>query len=164
MTRTAEKPTTLTVPICRNRVNECIRSARFWNDALAAEAAKLQGKADTWALIAGLLGIVSGLTIWVTLVAQTTWYAQAAATAMAILAGLSALVPRIKNYGERAGQLRGLAPQYGEMIGRLLDLADVIDDTRFQEKAVSIVDDFQKIKTSKDAVPGLTITRPVTRA
>ena len=68
-------------------------------------------------------------------------------------AAICALVPRVKNYGELAGAARELASRYGSLEGDLLDLskADPVD----QERARTIVTDFQATKEKKDALRGL---------
>ena len=74
-------------------------------------------------------------------------------SAVALAAAICALVPRVKNYAEFAGQARELSSRYGGIVGDLLDLsvANQID----QEQARIVVNEFESIKERKDALRGL---------
>jgi hypothetical protein len=156
---TAPPITSATLPVTKERVRECLKSATFWAEKLPLQADHFQHKADTWAIASGMLSVLTSLTIWVTLIESSTWYAQAIATAAAILAGAASLVPRIEKFGERSGEARALGTRYGAIKGRLIDLEAVVDQPKYGEVARELVGEFEKIKSAKDQLPGLTAER-----
>ena len=67
------------------------------------------------------------------------------------MAGICALVPRVKNYGEMAGQARELSAVYGPVQGDLLDglealIAGSADDAALRSDIAA----FQEAKAKKD--------------
>ena len=112
-----------------------------------------QLRADFWAIAAGLLAALTSLSIFPVLGDNSTDLQKWAISIVAFLAAICALIPRVKNYGELAGQARELASRYGSLEGDLLDLSktDPID----QERARTIVTEFQATKEKKDGLRGL---------
>ncbi len=141
------------VPITRERIEGCLRSAVFWVNELPRYADQQQRLADTWAILAGVLASVTSLAIFPVLDDGSTDLEKAIISSVALLAAICALVPRVKNYAEMAGQARELSSRYGGVTGDLLDLAkaEVID----QEAARALVTEFGSIKENKDALRGL---------
>ena len=72
---------------------------------------------------------------------------------VAFAAALCALVPRVKNYGELAGQARELTSRYGGVVGDLLDLAKM--EALDSDAARPVVEEFEAIKEKKDGLRGL---------
>jgi hypothetical protein len=109
--------------------------------------------ADRFAIFAGFLSAVTGLSVWAVWANSPEWYWQLLVAVVALLASLCALVPRVKNWAEQAGLARELASQYGRLVGDLTDLTNlqVIDQVR----AGRVVDDFQITKEKKDQLRGL---------
>jgi hypothetical protein len=69
----------------------------------------------------------------------------------ALAAGILALVPRVKNYGEMAGQARGIASSYGQIGGPLFDSLSAIDaGSRNEEEIRAAVAVFEETKAKKD--------------
>ncbi len=62
-------------------------------------------------------------------------------------------MPRVRNYGELAGQARELSSRYGGIYGDLVDLS--LAPTIDQERALAIVEEFESIKSKKDGLRGL---------
>ena len=69
---------------------------------------------------------------------------------VAFAAALCALVPRVKNYGELAGQARELTSRYGGVVGDLLDLAKM--EALDSDAARPVVEEFEAIKEKKDGL------------
>ena len=141
------------VPVSTTRIDNCLRSAGFWVYALPRYADRQQLKADFWAILAGILASVTSLAIFPVLGDAPSTAEQAVVSAAALLAAVCALVPRVKNYGELAGQARELSSRYGGIYGDLVDLskAPTID----QDRALAIVEEFEAIKSKKDGLRGL---------
>ena len=141
------------IPVSSERVVLCQRSAIFWVDELPRYADRQQRAADTWAIAAGVLAALTSLSIWPVLGQDSSPFAKFIISAVALLAAICALVPRVKNYGELAGQARELSSQYGSLVGDLTDLANMkpLD----QQLAQALIARFQSTKEKKDALRGL---------
>jgi hypothetical protein len=141
------------VPVTRERIEGCLRSAVFWVNELPRYADQQQRLADSWAIAAGVLAAITSLAIFPVLGDGSSDLEKAIISAFALLAAICALVPRVKNYAELAGQARELSSRYGGVTGDLLDLvkATAID----QEAARVLVTEFGSIKEKKDALRGL---------
>lgn len=110
------------LPESEARVRECLDSASYWSVALPRYANRMQNAADVWAYVAGILAIVTGLAVWTTVADSTSIWAQAAVTVVALMTGICALVPRVRNYAEMAGAARELAPRIQHSYGLLCNL------------------------------------------
>ena len=141
------------VPVSHERIEGCLRSAVFWVNELPHYADRQQQLADTWAILAGVLASLTSLAIFPVLGDGSTNLAKGIVSAVALLAAICALVPRVKNYAELAGQARELSSRYGGVTGDLLDLAKASEID--QEAARSLVTEFEAIKEKKDALRGL---------
>jgi hypothetical protein len=141
------------VPISRERIDGCLRSAVFWVNELPRYADQQQRLADGWAILAGVLASLTSLAIFPVLNDGSTDAEKLIVSAVALAAAICALVPRVRNYAELAGQARELSSRYGGVTGDLLDLAKarVID----QDAARVLVTEFGTIKEKKDALRGL---------
>jgi len=137
------------VPVSRRRIENCLDSAGFWVQELPRYADREQRWADFWALLAGVVSAVTGLSIW-PLLTESTFFGQALLSAAALFAAISALIPRIFNYGEMAGQARELTSRYGRVLGDLLD----IDQSRLfdSDTARRVVEEYEAIKERKDSL------------
>lgn len=154
----------LTVPVSRERVNECIESARFWTEVLGAHADRLQKKSDTWSIMAGLLAAVAGLSVWKVVATREDWWAQLATSVLALSAAACAVVPRIKNYSETAGVSRELACRYGQVHGKLLDCRLLIGPRACENPSVrAVLAEFESIKKSKDSMRYVPVRCPATQ-
>lgn len=92
-------------PITKERLRICCESARYWAIHLPAYVHGQQNRADRWAIAAGLLAAITGLAIFPT--AQYSNGISAASLLVAVGAFLSAtfaLVPRVKNYGDKTDE------------------------------------------------------------
>jgi hypothetical protein len=140
-------------PVSRERITNCLRSASVWVEELPRYADRQQRRADFWAILAGILAALTSLAIFPVLDESATAPAKVAVSTVALAAAICALVPRVKNYGELAGQARELSSRYGGIVGDLLDLsvAGQID----QEQARLVVNEFESIKERKDALRDL---------
>src|SRR6185312_2045221 len=128
-------------------------SATFWTRELPIYADGRQRWADAWAIAAGILAAATSLAIFPVLGDDSSDLEKVVVSVVAFAAAICALIPRIRNYGELAGQARELASRYGSLKGDLLDLskADPVD----QERARTIVTEFQAAKEKKDSLRGL---------
>ncbi|MGL5817844.1 MAG: hypothetical protein ACRCYR_09800 [Phycicoccus sp.] len=135
----------------RKRVEACLRSALLWTDELPRYADFQQSKADWWSLVAGVVAALTGLSIFPVLSDSSTTLEKVLVAAFAFAAGICALVPRIKNYGEMAGRARELAAVYSTVQGDLLDGLVAIDAGRANDDALrAAVKAFQEAKAKKD--------------
>jgi hypothetical protein len=143
-------------PVTKERVLECLESAGFWVKALPKYADSQQFWADVCGIVAGLVSAVMGLAIWpvltgvdqsgITELTPGAWLFSGAA----LLAASIALVPRILNFGEMAGQARELTSRYGSVLGALEDVAWA---DRFDPIAARpAVDEFESTKVKKDGL------------
>jgi hypothetical protein len=146
---TEKAPTSL--PPCRARVVRCLESAVLWADELPRYANIQQSKADFWAIAAGIVASITGLAIFPVLNDSSTTTEKAIVTLFAFTAAVFALVPRIRNYAEEAGEARTIATAYGPLVGRLLDARAAIDAEQSDPEAVrAVIDDFEAAKAKKD--------------
>lgn len=141
------------VPVSKERVDTCLRSATFWVNELPKYADRQQGKADWWAIASGALASFAGLAIFPAITDTSTDLQKAFVSIFAFAAAICALVPRVMNYAELAGQARELTSRYGGVVGDLLDLAKA--DPFQAEPARPVVDAFEAIKEKKDGLRGL---------
>ena len=141
------------VPVSPTRINNCLRSAGYWVNALPRYADRQQVQADFWAILSGILAAITSLAIFPVLGESPTTQEKAVVSAFALLAAICALVPRVRNYGELAGQARELSSRYGGIYGDLVDLS--LAPTIDQDRALAIVDEFESIKSKKDGLRGL---------
>ncbi|OGO55197.1 MAG: hypothetical protein A2V85_07925 [Chloroflexi bacterium RBG_16_72_14] len=141
------------VPVSAERIRNCLRSASFWVNELPRYADRQQQRADSWAILAGVLASLTSLAIFPILTETSTPFEKAIVSAVALMAAICALIPRVKNYAELAGQARELSSRYGGITGDLVDLAHAtaVD----QEQARAVVTEFETIKEKKDALRGL---------
>lgn len=152
---TAKSPT---VPITKARVAQCRESAEYWARELPRYADRKQRQADGWAIAAGVVVALTGLSIWpVSTETSATWIRLIVAGG-ALAAAICALVPRVYNFGELAGQAREISGKYGDCYG---DLIDLDEGSNFDPAAASIVvADFQAAKARKDGLRGMPL-RPL---
>ena len=141
------------VPVSIERIENCLKSATFWVNELPRYADRQQQLADWWAILAGVLAAGTSLAIFPVLGDGSTTLEKWVVSAAALIAAICALVPRVKNYAELAGQARELSSRYGGVVGDLVDLAHarVID----QDRARDVVNEFAAIKEKKDMLRGL---------
>jgi hypothetical protein len=149
-----QNPTTngddLDVPVSPKNLEECRDSAYFWVNALPEYADRNQSRADFWSILAGVLAAITSLSIFPLLGQGSGILDKTIVSAVALLSAVSALVPRVKNYGEMAGTARVLAAQYGSVYGRLLDVVE--SGAKNQHAAKVVVAEFDSIKAKKDAL------------
>ena len=141
------------VPVSMERIGICLASATFWTRELPVYADSRQLRADFWAIAAGLLAALTSLSIFPVLGDGSTDLQKWVISIVAFLAAICALIPRVKNYGELAGQARELASRYGSLEGDLLDLSHA--KPMDQERARTVVTEFQATKEKKDGLRGL---------
>lgn len=146
-------PTTAAVRVCQRRLKECLSSAAFWVEELPRYADRQQRSADTWAVASGMLAALTSLSIWPVMRDGSPWWVKGLVSAAAFVAAVCALVPRVKNFGEMAGQARELSSRYGELKGELIDLVEAGDPD--QTAAHDVVARFQATKEKKDMLRGL---------
>lgn len=140
-------------PISKERVEKCLSSAEFWVDELPRYADRQQQRADSWAIAAGALAALTGLAIFPVASDASSFLVKAIVSLVAFMAAVCALIPRVKNYAELAGQARELQSRYGSVVGKLLDLTKA--NPLPQEPARTVVGEFESIKQKKDALRGL---------
>jgi hypothetical protein len=141
------------VPVTRARIATCLDSAQFWAHELPRYADRQQRRADAWSIAAGILAALTSLSIFPVLTANAADWEKWVVSAVAMLAAICALVPRVRSYGELAGQAREVSSRYGRLTGELMDLAraEYLD----QDRARYVVTEFQATKEKKDALRGL---------
>ncbi len=143
------------VAVSRERVEGCLRSATFWVTELPKYADRQQRKADWWAIVSGALAAFTGLAIFPAITDASTDLEKAFVAVFAFAAAICALVPRVMNYAELAGQARELTSRYGGVVGDLLDLAKSKADPFPSDAARPVVEAFEAIKEKKDGLRGL---------
>lgn len=149
----APDPVSTDLPVSRARVHACLASAILWVDELPKYANYQQSKADWWAISAGIVATVTGLAVFPVITDESSEMQKFVVALFAFSAGLCALVPRIKNYAEMAGQARELSAAYGPLVGRLLDgLAAMDAGTADQNALRKTVSDFELAKAKKDTL------------
>lgn len=152
------------IPVSRARVRACLISAILWADELPRYANYQQSKADWWALAAGVVATVTGLAVFPILSDQSNDRDKFIVAFFALVAGICALVPRIKNYAEMAGKGRELASAFGPLEGRLLDAFLQPPETVDPEEVHSAVADFEAAKAKKDQLRYLPRGKRLARA
>jgi len=149
--------------VSEERLRICRSSAEFWVNALPRYADRNQRLADRFAIASGTVSALTGLSIWSSLTHTSSYWSKAIVSAAALIAAMLALVPRIKNYADNAGQARELSSRYGNVLGKLIDLtAPVSGDSHVMGAAVtdpevvrSVIAEFQATKEKKDALRNL---------
>jgi hypothetical protein len=141
------------VPVTRARIATCLDSAQFWAHELPRYADRQQRRADSWSIAAGALAALTSMSIFPILTANAADWEKWVVSAAAMLAAVCALVPRVRSYGELAGQAREVSSRYGRLTGELMDLAraEYLD----QDRARYVVTEFQATKEKKDSLRGL---------
>lgn len=142
-------------PITEARVADCHRSAKFWANQLPVYADKMQKAADFWAISAAVLATVTAIAVWPVLGEDSSNWETWLVSAGALLSGICASVPRVMNYGERAGVARELTSSYGAVLGVLTDLRHVSTTllrSKYQAEALKALADFDSAKQKKDAL------------
>jgi hypothetical protein len=149
------------VPISKERLEECLKSASFWADELPRYADRNQRCADFWATLAGVVAAITSVAIWPVLGETSSTAEQLVVSAAALVAGISALIPRVRNFAEQAGAARELSARYGILKGRLIDLVSLVNagSAIDQDYLRSAVDDFQSTKEKKDLLRRVSISR-----
>jgi len=142
------------VPVCTENVRTCLDSAGFWVGELPRYADRNQQKADRWAIASGILAAITSLAIWPLVTESKQTWATVLVSLVALGAAVCALVPRIKNYAEMAGQARELASRYGSIYGKLMDLYNMGANFN-QPAALQIITEFDATKAKKDALRDL---------
>jgi hypothetical protein len=122
-------------------------------DELPRYADRQQRWADFWALMSGFFAAVASLSVWPILGPDSTALEKAAVSTVALAAAMCALVPRVRNYAELAGQAREVTSRYGSLVGDLTDLAAM--DPLDQAQARIVVTEFDATKQKKDSLRGL---------
>lgn len=151
---TTARSATPTTPVSQARLVMCLASAMYWEKYLVTYADKKQWWANFWAIGAAILAAITNVAIWQEFTDAGGLTAKIAGSVVTVLAGLCATIPRILNHGELAGAARTLRPQYGAMIGNLVDLIKIAPNFD-REEAASVVHDFQLIKEKKDQLQDL---------
>lgn len=142
------------VPVSKARLQLCYDSAGFWAGELPRYARFQQSKADVWAIATGVLAAITSLSVFPVVDAGSGNATKLIVAVPAFLAAVAALIPRVKNYAEMAGQARELAPQYGPLVGTFLDLLEGYDAGVEGEDVArrKALQDFQEVKARKDAL------------
>jgi len=141
------------IPVSMERLHVCLESAKFWVDELPRYADRQQRVADSWAIAAGVLSAITSLSIWPVLGQESTSLAKVAISTVAMLAAICALVPRVKNYAEMAGQARELSSLYGHLKGELMDLTNM--QPLDQQQIRVVIEEFQATQEKKNSLRGL---------
>lgn len=153
MTTTATIAPVVTTPITRKHLQICLDSASFWVEELPRYADRNQKKADLFALLSGIVATLTGLAVWPSLNDNPSAWAKGMVSGAAFVAAVLALVPRVKNYGENAGQARELCTRYGRLKGQLTDL--VREHPPDSAMARLVIAEFDATKEKKDALRDL---------
>lgn len=143
------------VPVSTERVRVCRDSANFWVHELPRYADRQQASADFWSILAGILAAITSLAIFPVVANDSGTLVKVLVSAFALAAAICALVPRVKNYAELAGQARELTSRYGGVLGNLIDLGELKSLDKHQARAVTVVTEFSSIKEKKDMLRGL---------
>ena len=141
------------VSVTRERIATCLDSAQFWARELPRYADRMQRLADAWSIAAGVLAALASLSVFPLLSTSAADWGRWVVAAAALLAAVCAMIPRVRSYGELAGQAREVSSRYGRLTGDLMDLArgPALD----QERARYVVTEFQATKEKKDSLRGL---------
>jgi hypothetical protein len=139
-----------TISVSHENLQECLDSSAYWVRLLPEYANDMQHKADRWAIAAGVVSAITSLGVWSTLSNMTTWWSQGIVAVASLIAGVCALIPRVKNYGEMAGHARELTARYGKTLGDLLDLREQ-DSQWATDRAHEAIAAFDSVKAAKDA-------------
>lgn len=156
----AERTGNAVAPISKTRLRMCVDSTTYWAVELPRYANRQQDKADRWALAAGVVGAITGLSAFPTLENTGLW-GRIAVAAAAFLAAAFALVPRVKNYAEMAGKAREIASAYGPLRGGFVDAYAEMEAGRGSDDARrALVEEFQAVKAKKDELRYLPQRQP----
>jgi hypothetical protein len=149
------------VPVSPERVQQCLRAAQYWLHRLPIFADRQQQLADSWAIISGVLSAITSLAIWPVLTADSTTLEKVLISAAAVAAAVCALMPRVKNYSDMAGQARELSAHYGKLVGELTDLGRE-NPLVHQDAAMQVLTEFQAIEEKRSTLRGLLGTESIT--
>ncbi|WP_233149871.1 hypothetical protein [Kineosporia sp. A_224] len=141
------------VPITKARIAGCRASAEYWVRELPRYAERKQRQADGWAIMSGVVGALTGLSIWPVATETSAVWIRLLVAGGALVAAVCALVPRVYNFGELAGQAREVGAKFGDCYGDLIDLDEAT--TFDQSAAAAVVTDFEGAKARKDGLRGV---------
>jgi hypothetical protein len=141
------------VSVTRERIATCLESALFWARELPRYADRQQRRADAWSIAAGVLAALTSLSVFPLMSSTVADAGKWIIAGLALAAAVCALIPRVRSYGELAGQAREVSSRYGRLTGELMDMvrAEWVD----QERARYVVTEFQATKEKKDSLRGL---------
>lgn len=139
------------LPISAKRVTGCLASAEYWSVALPRFGDRNQALADTWAVLTGVVGALTGLAVWPVLADDSSQLQKLLISIGALATAICQLIPRVRNYAEVAAQAKSIGGEYGELVGRLTDLAEA-DLGSSQTQAHAVISDFQSTKARKDSL------------
>jgi hypothetical protein len=137
-------------PVSSTSIVECLNSAKYWIAVLPEYANDMQRRADRWAITSGVFSAIAGLTVWATIDKSTRVWAQVLVAVISFASAVAALVPRVKNYGEMAGQARQLSSSYGRAEGHLVNANNWPAAERNDQVLQKVIEDFDNVKSSKD--------------
>ncbi len=146
---TSESSDVEELPISVERVEGCLSSASYWAVVLPGYADRNQRWADFWAIVTGVVGAVTSLTVWPVLDGSSSTSAKLLISVGALATAICQLIPRVRNHAELATQAKELSSAYGALVGKLRDLEAAGVP---QGPARSIIADYQTTKARKDAL------------
>jgi hypothetical protein len=137
------------VPVSQTNLRLSLDSSRYWIAFLPEYANDMQRRADRWAIAAGLLAALTGLSAWADVEQSSNILLRVVVVVASLSSATCSLVPRVKNYGEMAGHARELCSQYRRVYGHLLDLWHN-PKALVTPQARKVIDDFYVLAEARD--------------
>ncbi|MER6975479.1 hypothetical protein ACFVDI_04885 [Nocardioides sp. NPDC057767] len=139
----------LNIAITLQNLEECLRSVTHWTDELPRYASREQGKADRFAITAGVLAAVTGASIYPVAQSDGPAWLSLVLALPALVAAICAVFPNVRNYSEMAGRARELTTSYGPLKGVFMDAVEGYP-TLSQDEAHKLMKKFHQVKGKKD--------------
>lgn len=104
----------------RSRAAFGVEDAAFWTNRLPRYAAGMLSRADRYAVLAGTLSAVTGLSIWGTVAASADPRAQIAVGFVGLAAAVVALIPKTCGFADCAQNAFDIDADYAKVEGGLI--------------------------------------------
>ena len=127
-------------------------SSLFWSEHLARYGASMRKRSNNFAVAAAAVSTITGAAIWTTVSKSSETWAQILVGAIAVLAAILALVPKLWGYSDCATNAPTVGSKYGKQLENLRKAHDDLDAgvAGASDKAWAAILEFYDIREEKE--------------
>lgn len=127
-------------------------SSLFWSEHLARYGARMRKRSNIYAVAAAVVSTITGATIWTTFSKSPETWAQILVGAIAVLAAVLALIPKLWGYSDCAINAPAIGSKYGKQLEKLRKAHDDLDAgvEGASDKAWAAIIEFYDIREEKE--------------